>query len=114
MDNSQNTINENKHSKAKLRRKRYEDTTLNKPCTVRANPNKHDAIKLFAKYNHCNKCQHTIKNLQALQNGLYKQINGPVKWGDRFTNRDQIVCLFTLALTLTTLLAIDVAKSITL
>lgn len=113
MDNTLIVINEDKLNKTQLRRKRYEDTTLNKPCTIRANPNKHDTIKLFAKYGICNKCVIANKESQDFKARLKVQINGPIRWSDNFTNRDQTICIFTILCILIIYVLFDNAKYIT-
>lgn len=109
-----NTVpNEKALSKDQLRKKRYEDKTKKKVCTLRAHPDKHDLIKRFAKTGHCDKCQQVYEKYQAARSRLKKQVGIP-NWNDEFTSRDQMICLYTLAFSFFILLIIDIAKSITI
>ena len=82
-------------SKAQIRRKRYEDSTMNRPITLRAHPNLHESIKSYAKTGCCNNCQKLRKKGMALRLKLEHQVSGPVKWSDKFTTRDAILTSFT-------------------
>lgn len=73
------------------RQKRYEEKTLNKPCTVRAHPNKHNLIKKFAKTGHCNSCKENIDLTVRLKKIVIRQKNGPIKWTDQCTYRDAVL-----------------------
>ena len=99
-------------SKAQLRRKRYEDSTLNKPVTLRAHPDFHESIKNYAKTGCCNNCQKLIKNGKALRLKFERQVSGQVKWSDKFTNRDAILSFYSVAFTVLILVCYGIATRI--
>lgn len=84
-------------SAKRARQKRYEARTLNKPCTVRAHPHEHAAIKKYAKTGQCSTCQKHVKNFILLKNTVNRQRNGPIKWTDQFTYRDALMSLISVS-----------------
>lgn len=109
------TRSSNNHlNKAKLRRRRYEEATNNKPCTVRAHPDKHESIKKYAKTGRCNNCQELIQKRKDLNAKLDKQTKGPVKWSDELTHRDAVLSIYVVMFTMTFVLIYEVAKKISL
>lgn len=100
-------------NKAKLRRQRYENTTLNKPCTVRAHPDKHEFIKKYAKTGRCNNCQRLAQRHKDIMAKLAQQMTGPLKWSDEITHRDAILSAFVVIFTLTFVIIYEIAKRVT-
>lgn len=100
-----------KPTKAQLRRKRYEDKTTKKICTLRAHPDKHNLIKKFARTGECNKCENTYKQFKAARNRFQKQIKFP-NWSDEFTNRDMAISIYTAAFIAATYVVNEVVKDI--
>ncbi|MFV1922209.1 MAG: hypothetical protein ACMZ63_06375 [Methylotenera sp.] len=107
-----NTIpNKNALSKTQQRRLRYEKNTLNKPCTVRANPDRHSKIKRFAKSGHCDKCQKHFKLFIKAKNQFQQQIDIP-KWSDEFTPRAAAISVYTVCFIITIYIVNDIVKNI--
>lgn len=98
--------------KAQLRRIRYEESTLNKPITVRAHPDRHEFLKIYAKTGKCSICSKTNKMLQKEINNFYRQVNFP-QWSDRFTTRDTVISLYTLFYVEIIYIVNDILKNIT-
>jgi hypothetical protein len=106
-------IETTKLTKAQLRRKRYEDKTTKKVCTLRAHPDKHNIIKRFAKTGKCNNCEKTHKMFQVARNKFQKQTNTP-KWNDIFTRRDAAISSYTIVFIVLIYIVNDIVKSLTL
>lgn len=94
------------------RQLRYEARTLNKPCSVRANPRRHDAIKNFAKTGKCNNCKEHLQKIALLNNTVCRQKNGPIKWDDQFTYRDAILSLISVSFVFVALILSDLVNII--
>lgn len=107
-----NLTSEKTLSKTQLRRKRYEDSTMNRPVTLRAHPDLHESIKKYAKSGYCNNFQKLIRHGKALRLKLEHQVSGPVKWSDKFTNRDAILSFYAVVYTLVILVMYEIATII--
>ena len=103
----------NRSNKAKLRRQRYEDTTLNKPCTVRAHPDTHQLIKKYAKTGKCDNCRALILKCKEIKATLDLQVKEPVRWNDELTRRDAILSTYVVIFTLTFVVIYEMAKRLT-
>lgn len=95
-----------------LRKKRYEDKTSNKVCTVRAHLNKHDEIKKFAKTGQCNYCIEHKRNIAGLKNILNREKQGVLKWTDNFTKRDAVLTSISIIFTLLVIYIQNIVNSI--
>jgi phosphoribosylamine-glycine ligase len=105
-------IETTKLTKTQLRRKRYEDKTIKKVCTLRAHPDKHNTIKLFAKTGKCTNCEAVHKKFQAARNKFQNQIMTP-KWSDTFTRRDAIISIYTIVFIVLIYIVNDMLTNIT-